>query len=31
MSARHTGKPVKNGKAREGAHNGNKFALQLLS
>ena len=30
MSARHTGKPVENGKACEGAHNGNKLALQLL-
>ena len=31
MSARHTDKPVENGKAFEGAHNGNKFTLQLLT
>ena len=31
MSARDTGKPVENGKACEGAHNGNKLTLQLLT
>ena len=31
MSARHTGKPVENGKACEGARNGNQLTLQLLT
>ena len=31
MSAHHTVEPVENGKACEGAHNGNKLTLQLLT
>ena len=31
MSARHIGKFVENGKACEGAHNGKKLALHLLT
>ena len=30
MSARHIGKLLENGKACEGAHNGNKLTSQLL-